>query len=221
MHDLVAAIGLNVNSCSAEIPAMIKSLRTLAALLLALTVAASARADVATAVVFCSACHGAEGISALPMVPSIAGMSALVIENAIYDYRNGGRICPSTPGAATRQMLDMCAPARGVADADISGVAEHFASLPWKPIVQETDAAAADRGKALHDAECEVCHTDDGSNAGDDASILSGQHLEYLRLVMTEYAAGLRAQPGPMQAKMTRLTPDDIEALAQFYSSQH
>ena len=200
---------------------MIADFRALSMCILMLSPGLAARADVATAVVFCSACHGADGISALPTVPTIAGLSALVIENAIDDYRSGGRICPSTAGATTRQMLDMCAPARGVADADIPGVAEHFANLTWKPAMQATDPAAAARGEALHDAECEICHTSDGGNAADDASILAGQHLEYLRLVMSEYAAGLRAQPAPMQAKMTRLAADDVEALAQFYASLH
>ena len=182
-----------------------------------------ALADVATILPTCNACHGPDGISQLPEVPTIAGMSALSLEVALDEYRAGDRVCPTVPYPSadpSRPRMDMCVHANGLAEENIAGVAEHYAALPFVPAVQQTDAAKAAEGKAIHDRDCEICHSQGGSNPADDASLLAGQHMEYLRLTFADYASGARSQPRAMEAKVAALSPAEIDALIHFYGSQ-
>jgi len=182
-----------------------------------------ARADVAAVLPACNGCHGPDGVSQLTDVPTIAGISALVLEDAIYAYREGDRVCPTVPhpgGDGSQPQMNMCVHANGLAEEDISGVAEHYAALPFVAAAQQTDADKAAQGRQIHDRECEICHSKGGSDPADDASILAGQHMGYLRQALTEYHAGARPQPRPMEAKVTALSPADIDALVNFYGSQ-
>lgn len=69
----------------------------------------------------CAACHGAGGISAVPMYPNLKGQKAQYLENALKAYKNGQR----TGGTAA-----MMAPqAAGLSDADIKNLAAYYSSL--------------------------------------------------------------------------------------------
>jgi sulfide dehydrogenase cytochrome subunit len=174
------------------------------------------RADVATEVVGCNACHGPDGVSQQTDVPTIAGISAIVIEDAIYAYRDGDRGCSAvTYGGG----IDACTQKNALSENDISGLAEHYAALSFVAAEQDTDAGMAAQGKAIHDRYCEICHSQGGANPDDDAGILAGQQMGYLRKVMTEYQAGERPQPRPMEMTMTPLSAADIDALAHYYGS--
>jgi sulfide dehydrogenase cytochrome subunit len=156
-------------------------------------------------------------------VPTIAGISALALEDALYAYREGDRVCPTAShptGDETRPRMDMCVHANGLAEEDVAGAANYYAALPFVPAEQQTDAAKAEQGKAIHDRDCEICHSEGGSDPADDASILAGQHTGYLRQALTEYQAAARPQPRPMEAKVTALSAADIDALVNFYGSQ-
>jgi len=192
------------------------------ALILGATTGRLAWADVASVLPACNACHGPNGISQLTDVPTIAGISAIVLEDALYAYREGDRPCPSAPHPPAHPGapgMDMCVHANGLAEEDVSGVAEHFAALPFPAATQETDASLVAMGQAIHNRDCEICHSDGGSNPLDDASILAGQQMGYLRHVMTEYRSGDRPQPRAMQAKIGALSEADIEALTHYYGS--
>ena len=85
---------------------------------------------------------------------------------------------------------------------------------------QDFDAALAEQGKAVHDAECGRCHSDGGANPDDEASILAGQWMGYLETTFAQYAAGEREQPKKMQEKLDALSADDTKALIHYYASQ-
>ncbi len=159
----------------------------------------------------CVGCHGADGVtSPMPDVPIIAGIDAGVQEDALYAYRDGGRKC-WPPGV-------MCQVSAALSDDDIVELAAHFAALPFKPAGEKFDAALAAEGKKIHDRDCGICHGMDGQDKPE-ASILRGQKIAYLRAVMNEYAAGRRDQPPPMEATISALTPEQTEALLNYYAS--
>jgi sulfide dehydrogenase cytochrome subunit len=54
----------------------------------------------------------------------------------------------------------------------------------------------------------------------DEAGILGGQQMGYLRNAFAEYAAESRDQPEKMKEAIDGLSADDIEALLNFYASQ-
>ncbi len=159
----------------------------------------------------CTGCHGIDGATGMmPDVPNIAGIPAVVQEDALYAYLDESRKCWA-PGI-------MCQVMSGLSEEDISEVSAEFAAMPFKPANEDFNADLAAKGKALHMESCAMCHGADDSGEGE-SSILHGQRIEYLRKVMEQYAAGERAQPPMMEEKMTVLTPEQIEDIANFYAS--
>lgn len=163
----------------------------------------------------CEGCHGANGVSQQPTVPTIAGISAAVHADALYLYRDGELPCAGTP---LRPV--MCGSVAALSDEAIEEAASHFAAQPFVAAKQDFDADKAATGKAIHQQSCEICHSSGGSDPADDASILAGQWMAYLRIVMEEYASGERESQPAMQATIKQLTADQIEALLHFYASQ-
>lgn len=171
----------------------------------------------------CNDCHGAGGVSAHDDMPSIAAVSAPVHEDAMFAYLDDARPCMSTKyrgGNLDRPATDMCQIAKALSEDDIIEIAAHFSSLPFTPMAQAFDAAKASAGEAIHDSECSRCHTDGGGNAQDDAGILAGQPMGYLRASIAEFRNGEREQPKKMKPKMDALSDADAEALVHFYASQ-
>jgi sulfide dehydrogenase cytochrome subunit len=179
--------------------------------------------DVAAIVESCDGCHGENGVSQWDDMPTIAGIDAFTHSEALYVYKDGDRPCKDSDyrtGDTSRAATNMCNIAAGLGDDDIEAIAEHYAGLPFVPAKQAFDAALAEAGKALHDAECSRCHSDGGANADDEASILAGQWMGYMRESFAHYAAGERPQDKKMQEKMDPLSADDVEALLHYYASQ-
>jgi len=67
----------------------------------------------------CAACHGANGVSASPMFPTIAGQHADYIVYALKAYKTGKRNNPIMQGAAA-----------SLSDDDMENLAAYFASQP-------------------------------------------------------------------------------------------
>lgn len=66
----------------------------------------------------CSACHGAAGISAVPMYPNLAGQKEMYIAKQLKDFKSGMRKDPV-----------MAPMAMGLSDEDIANIAAYYASL--------------------------------------------------------------------------------------------
>lgn len=66
----------------------------------------------------CAACHGAAGISAVPMYPNLAGQKEAYLAKQLKDFKSGARKDPV-----------MSAMAMPLSDADVANVAAYYASL--------------------------------------------------------------------------------------------
>jgi sulfide dehydrogenase cytochrome subunit len=163
----------------------------------------------------CDSCHGNDGISKKEMIPTIAGISDIAHEDYLYAFREEARACTDAKTKA------MCASIKKkLSDEEIQELAAYYSALTFTPAVQEFDAAKAATGQAIHEERCAKCHSDGGSNPGDDASILAGQWMPYLQQSLTLFVSGEREQPEPMQAKTSTLTEAEVEALVHYYGSQ-
>lgn len=193
------------------------------ALALSFTFPASAIAgEVSPLVAVCDSCHGTDGVSQWSDMPTIAGISEFVHGDALFAYKDGARPCEESAfrtGDTSRAPTDMCVLTKHMTEAQIEAIASYYAALPFVPATQEFDAALAEKGRKVHEQECARCHSDNGSNPEDDASILKGQWTAYMRRTFFEYAAGTREQPDKMKAKMDPLSDDAVEALVHFYAS--
>jgi sulfide dehydrogenase cytochrome subunit len=192
-------------------------------LTLGLFASVSMAGDLESAVENCNGCHGDGGVSQWNDVPTIAGIPEFVHSDALYIFRDEARPCTEIEykqGDTSRPATSMCAVTADLSDDMIDELAAHYAAMDFVPAKQDFDAALAEAGKAIHDAECDRCHSEGGSNPEDEASILSGQHMGYLEETFAEYRAGEREQPKKMEEKLSALSDDDVKALVHYYASQ-
>jgi cytochrome c553 len=157
----------------------------------------------------CLACHGPDGNSVTPGIPSIAGQPKTFIENQLVLMREELRPAP--------QMQPIV---KGMKDAEISRLAEHFSKLPAKSVASgPADAALTKHGQArAKDLRCGVCHVSDFSGQNQ-VPRLAGQREEYLDAEMRAYRDGKRKGGDTiMAAALYGVSDADIKALAHFLS---
>ena len=197
--------------------------RTAIALLIGLFASVAIAQDLDAVVENCNSCHGDDGVSQWSDVPTIAGMPEFVHADALFFYRDRERPCVESKyrqGDTSRPATTMCDVVADLDDAMLEDLAAHYFELPFVAAQQEFDAGLAAAGKAVHDADCEKCHSDGGSNPDDEAGILAGQWMGYLENSFKQYASGERDQPKQMKEKLDALSDADITALVHFYASQ-
>ncbi len=157
----------------------------------------------------CAACHGDDGNSTNPQIPSIAGQPKLFTETQLVLFREELR--------KSEQMLPVV---KGMKDAEIVKLAEHFSKLPAKGMESgPADKALTQRGsqKAI-ELRCGICHLSDfrGQNQ---IPRLAGQRETYLAGEMRAYRDGKRSGGDTiMAAALYGVSDADISALAHFLS---
>ncbi|MGD8236621.1 MAG: cytochrome c [Chromatiales bacterium] len=80
--------------------------------------AGDAEAGKAKAKTVCAACHGPDGISAIPNYPNLKGQKEAYLKKAMNDYKTGARNDPTMSAMATP-----------LTDEDIANLAAYYSSL--------------------------------------------------------------------------------------------
>jgi sulfide dehydrogenase cytochrome subunit len=194
----------------------------LGAALTTLPMAAAQAADVTELVDSCADCHGPDGASTDPHVPIIGGFSAAYTNDGMIAYREKERPCPEAEypsGSKKGQKTTMCQIADELSDKEIEQLAAYYADKPFVRAQQDFDAALAEKGKEIHDANCDKCHAEGGTLASDDSGLLAGQWMPYLEQAFDHYSSGERPMVKKMKPKFNKLEPDDIKALINYYGS--
>jgi sulfide dehydrogenase cytochrome subunit len=189
---------------------------------LTLGIPALASADIDALMDNCNGCHGDNGVSQWSDVPTIAGLAEFVHVDALFIYQDEARPCAESEyrqGDTSRAATTMCAIAAELSEDDIDALAAAYAELPYVKATQDFDADKAAAGQALHDKHCDKCHSEAGTNPDDEAGMLGGQQMGYLRNTFAQYADESREQPGKMKEKLDMLSADDVEALVHYYGS--
>ena len=156
-----------------------------------------------------ASCHGPDGNSPDPKIPSLAGQPKLFIETQLVLIREELR--------KSEQMLPVV---RGMKDAEIVQLADHFSKLRAKGMESAPPDGAlmktgAERAKALR---CGICHTADFSGQKQ-VPRLAGQREAYLEAEMRAYRDGKRSGGDTiMAATLYGVSDADIKALAHFMS---
>lgn len=158
-------------------------------------------------VALCAACHGADGNSPEPEVPSIAGQPKLFLENQLVLFRE-----------ELRRSEIMQPVVRGMKDPEIVALAGHFSKLPARSVeTGPRDAALAARGaEVAKELRCGVCHLSDyrGQNQ---VPRLAGQREAYLEREMRAYRDNRRTGGDTIMAATLRGVADaDLKALAHY-----
>jgi sulfide dehydrogenase cytochrome subunit len=173
----------------------------------ALTISATAFADAQMLSNACAGCHGTNGGSAGLTMPSLAGQSKTAITEAMKKFKSGER-----PSSIMGRL------AKGYNDEQIAAVADYFSKQKVHFTDQMVDKALAAKGADLQDANCSRCHLDDGKDGKDDTPVMASQWLPYLQMQMEMYHSGKRKMPEKMAEKVKPLSPQDIQALLNFYA---
>ena len=157
----------------------------------------------------CMACHGPQGISQVPNIPSLAAQPKTYLENKLVLIREGLRDIPAMKGT-----LD------GVPDTELTALARYFsAQTAPKTSAAKRDLQSFQRGQELaKSALCGTCHLPD-HRGRDQVPRLASQHETYLRNVMKEY----RDNPGPgrdtvMAAALYGVNDAQLKDLAHFFA---
>ena len=181
----------------------------------------------------CVACHGDDGQSVGPAIPSLASMSPNYLMGAMlaFKYDDAEELESVIEGdsdfeeveAFPRYSTIMGRIAKGYSEDEIKLIGDYFSKQSIHLPSQEIDATQAAKGKKLHEKYCEKCHEEEGKYAEDDTGVLAGQWKPYFIYSMRDFANGDRAMPKKMKNKLNEMTEsvgqDGIEQLADYYSS--
>ena len=161
----------------------------------------------------CMNCHGANGISQGPAIPSIAGFSRSYLERSLLEYKSD-----------QRHSTIMGRIAKGYSDEDLKLLAEYFAQQPFIRAPQVTEPTLVTQGKALYRQHCAVCHIQNGTVDKTGAAIIAGQWKPYLQFALTDFQTGVRKSPRGMTKSLDaveqRYGAEGFKALIEFYASQ-
>lgn len=164
----------------------------------------------------CTACHGAEGNSANPLWPNIAGQNAPYLQVQLMAFKSG-----------LRQNALMSSQAMMLSDEDMADLAVYFESLPIAA-QSVADPELLVRGEALYRGgnkangtpACLACHGPTGrGNPAAKYPALKGQHAAYTASTLRAYADGSRMGAGKVQMMggiAARLSEEDINAVASY-----
>jgi len=154
----------------------------------------------------CAACHGNDGNSTDPAVPSLAGQPAQAIATQLFQFREGNRQNPlMTPMAAN------------LSNEDMNNLAAYFASLKAAPPKHRTSPANAELGPQLAKKfNCTQCHGP-ALMGQQQMPRLAGQQPEYLRAQLKGFKASTRSDlDGNMTSAAQALSEKDIEVLVDY-----
>lgn len=180
-------------------------------------------------VAVCGACHGADGNSAAPNFPKLAGQHAKYISKQLNDMKvdvaKGGRM-----------VVEMASIVPSLSDQDIADIAAYYSTktiqggAASKDLLVKGESVFRSGNKAKGMAACTGCHSPDGKgNNGASFPSLAGQHPEYIEKQLKAFrlaaeepeAQGARVNDGDkkiMRDIASRMSDLEIRAVASYIS---
>ena len=167
----------------------------------------------------CAACHGADGNSAIPANPSIAGQPFEYGFKQLTNFKSeGGK-------PAERPSPVMTAIVANLSRDDMANVAAHYAAQQPKPR-DARNAELVKLGQTIYRggiisrnvAACSSCHGPNGAGMPAQFPRLAGQHAQYTAEQLKAFRTGSRANDvnRMMRAIAVKLTDREIDAVAQY-----
>lgn len=167
----------------------------------------------------CAACHGADGNSAIPANPSLAG------QHPEYTLKQLKNFKPQNGKPAQRGNAVMAGMVANISADDMSNIAVYFAGQKPKPRAAR-DPELVKLGQAIYRggilgksvAACASCHSPDGAGMPAQFPRLAGQHAEYTAAQLKAFRSGERANdPNRMMRSVAiKLSDREISAVAEF-----
>ena len=159
----------------------------------------------------CAPCHGADGVSKMPLTASLAGQSDEFVQWQLVYFRSG-----------LRKSEVMNPIAEALSNEEIRNLGAYYASLPPPVPSAEPDALGQLGEKIALMHRCKSCHGDD-YNGFRAAARLSGQREDVLLKALRDFKSGVRISSGvaSMSDVTYELTDSDMQALAHYMATRH
>lgn len=160
----------------------------------------------------CSACHGADGNSSIPVNPKLAQQHPQYLIKQLQEFKSGKRKNAIMSGMAATLSED-----------DMRNVAFWLASKPEKPGFAK-DKELVTMGEHIyrggiadrHVPACAGCHSPNGAGIPYQYPRLSGQHADYSVAQLTAFRDGVRLNSLPMSQIAAKLNDREIKAVADY-----
>lgn len=201
---------------------------------------AAAAGDVAagaTKAALCGACHGADGNSAVPNFPKLAGQNEKYLLKQMHDIQAWDKETnPAKKATTGRAVVEMTGLLIPLADQDLADIAAYFASQNTQLSGSQALEVQVNSGLKVNGLElgakvyragnlangipaCTGCHSPDGKgNAAAGYPRVSGQHADYIEKQLTNFRAGNRTNDAEMTMRTIadKLSDAEIKAVANF-----
>ena len=165
----------------------------------------SEETDINEKIELCVSCHGENGISEDPLVPSIAGQHFFYLYTQLRDYK-----------ARRREHEIMTEITAELSKQEMKTLAQYFSEKKWPKIIQsvsDSDAFAAQRATTA--GPCVQCHLG-GYEGGSRVPRLSGQKASYLSITMLAFKHKKRLNSPAKGSLMNAYSESDIKAMAMY-----
>ena len=184
--------------------------RQLAALLCAATISTAGAQDADLPVGLCETCHGPNGASITPGIPSLAGQNEPYLFESLKELRSARGSSPTMQGILA-----------GRPDGELQRLARHFATQPYYRRAQDVDPARAGRGREAYLKLCQICHHEEGrSTTYGEYPLIAGQDLGYLLRVMGLILDGKRSVYAIKRDLISLASREQIDDAIHFFASQ-
>lgn len=172
--------------------------------------------------VTCGACHGADGNSAVPNFPKLAGLGEKYLLKQMKDIRDGRR-----PVAAMAGQVD------NMTDQDLADIAAFYDAKERTSEMADEDLVALGRKVYMSGimerkvAACSGCHSPSGKGNGPAGFPgLAGQHADYIAAQLKMFRTGYESPEGRtndgdskiMRTTAFELSDLEIKAVASYAS---
>ena len=164
----------------------------------------------------CSACHGEDGTSLMPLYPSLAGQHPEYLMSQFLAFKKGVR------QDETMQPF-----------ADMTSEEDAREAIAWvtsqKPKVPEATVSAEDAalGERIYRGgimdrripSCAACHAPDGSGIAVQYPRIAGQGVDYTSKQLTAFRDGTRTTNQVMADVAAKMNDKEIKAVANYIAS--
>jgi cytochrome c553 len=160
----------------------------------------------------CASCHGADGNSAAPENPKLAGQHPEYLYKQLMEFKNGKRKNAIMQGFAAT-----------LSDEDMRNIAAWAASQKAKPGFAKDKALVA-AGERIYKggiqdrqiAACAGCHSPSGAGLPSQYPRLAGQHADYIASSLKAYRDGSRTNNAIMTGVAAKMNDREIKAVADY-----
>ena len=170
----------------------------------------------------CAACHGADGNSAAPANPKLAGQPAEYITKQLKNFKDAAKE-PNKDGA--RKSAVMSALTATLTDQDMLNLGAYYSD---KPIKSGSAKLPYDAGKKVYQGgnsgtgvpACAACHGPSGAGIPSQFPRLGGQHADYILAQLKAFRSGDRVNDAGkmMRTIASKMSDQEMVAVANYVS---